>query len=151
MRTILKIVLIVTISAFASPLAVPPAMAEDGVKEATLYKAPQCGCCESYADYLRDNGFKVTVKPTHDLPLIKRQYGVSQLLEGCHTTLIGEYVVEGHVPVTAIERLLAEKPRIKGISLPGMPTGSPGMSGPKTRPFTIFEIGEGAPKVYAVE
>jgi hypothetical protein len=60
-------------------------------------------------------------------------------------------VVEGHVPVAAILRLLTEKPEIKGISLPGMPAGSPGMFGEKTAPFTIFEIGEGEPKVYAVE
>lgn len=119
--------------------------------EATLYKNPQCSCCEDYAAYLRKNGYTVTVKPTHDLSLINKQHGVPEKLEGCHTTLIGGYVVEGHVPVDTLNRLLAEKPNIKGISLPGMPTGSPGMTGRKTEPFTIYEIGNGAPKVYAVE
>jgi hypothetical protein len=118
---------------------------------ATLYKNPACACCETYADYLRENGFDVTVEATHDLPLIKRQHGVSGPLEGCHTTLVEGYVVEGHVPVDAIIRLLTEKPAIKGISLPGMPAGSPGMFGEKTEPFTIYEIGDGHPKVYAVE
>jgi hypothetical protein len=73
---------------------------------ATLYKNPQCSCCEGYADYLRENGFEVTVKPTHDLPLMHRQYGVPEPLVGCHTTLVDGYVVEGHVPVNTLIRLL---------------------------------------------
>jgi hypothetical protein len=120
-------------------------------RTATLYKNPACACCETYADYLRDNGFEVTVEPTHDLPLLKRQHGVPAPLEGCHTTLVDGYVVEGHVPIAALLRLLAEKPAIKGISLPGMPAGSPGMFGEKAEPFTIYEFGDGAAKVYAVE
>jgi hypothetical protein len=128
-----------------------PAVAGESSRQATLYKNPQCGCCEGYADYLRDNGFEVTVQPTHDLPLLHRQYGVPEPLVGCHTTLIDGYVVEGHVPIGALLRMLTERPAIKGISLPGMPAGSPGMSGEKTQPFTIYEIGDGEPKVYAVE
>ena len=127
----------------------PPASADP--KAATLYKNPQCGCCEEYAKYLRENGYKVTVKATHDLPLIKRQHGVAEAIEGCHTTLIDGYVVEGHVPVKTLNKLLAERPQIKGVSLPGMPQGSPGMTGRKEAPFTIFEVKEGASKVYAVE
>jgi len=118
---------------------------------ATLYKNPQCGCCETYADYLRENGFEVTVEPTHDLPLMKRQYGVPGELEGCHTTLVDGYVVEGHVPVNTLLRLLTERPDIKGISLPGMPAGSPGMFGEKAGPFTMYEIGDGPTTVYGVE
>jgi hypothetical protein len=126
------------------------AQAEEA-RTATLYKNPTCACCETYADYLRENGFEVAVEATHDLPLIKRQYGVPAPLEGCHTTLVDGYVVEGHVPVRTLLRLLTEKPAIKGISLPGMPAGSPGMFGDKTEPFTIYEIGNGPAKVYAVE
>jgi hypothetical protein len=131
-------------------LSTPGAAGESG-RQATLYKNPQCGCCEGYADYLRSNGFEVTVKPTHDLPVLHRQYGVPEPLVGCHTTLIEGYVVEGHVPIGALLRMLTERPAIKGISLPGMPAGSPGMFGEKTEPFTIYEIGDGEPKVYAVE
>jgi hypothetical protein len=120
-------------------------------RAAMLYKNPQCGCCEGYADYLRENGFAVTVQSTHDLPLLHRQHGVPEPLVGCHTTLVEGYVVEGHVPINALLRLLTEKPAIKGISLPGMPAGSPGMVGEKTEPFTIYEIGDGPAKVYAVE
>jgi len=127
----------------------PPTSADS--KEATLYKNPQCDCCEGYAKYLRQNGFKVTVKATHDLPLIKRRHGVSEAFEGCHTTLVDGYVVEGHVPVKTLNKLLAERPPIKGISLPGMPMGSPGMTGRKEGPFRIYEIKEGAQKVYTVE
>jgi hypothetical protein len=127
-----------------------PAKAE-GPRTATLYKNPACTCCETYADYLRENGFEVAVEATHDLPLIKRLQGVPTPLEGCHTTLIEGYVVEGHVPVATILRLLSERPAIKGISLPGMPAGSPGMFGEKAEPFTIYEIGDGPANVYAVE
>jgi hypothetical protein len=127
-----------------------PAEAEQPYS-ATLYKNPQCGCCEGYADYLRENGFEVTVKPTHDLPLLHRQYGVPEPLVGCHTTLIDGYVVEGHVPINSVLRLLKERPNIKGISLPGMPMGSAGMVGEKAEPFTIYEIGDDPAKVYAVE
>ena len=144
MRSLLALILL------AVALSGGPTRAEQPYA-ATLYKNPQCGCCETYADYLRENGFEVTVKPTHDLPLMKRQHGVPSELEGCHTTLVEGYVVEGHVPVNSLIRLLTEKPDIKGISLPGMPAGSPGMFGEKTAPFTIYEIGDGEPKVYAVE
>ena len=126
-------------------------LADDLPRDATLYKNPECGCCETYAEYLRANGFRVTVKATHSLPLIKRQHNVPEHLGGCHTTLVGGYVVEGHVPVGTINRLLSERPAIRGISLPGMPEGSPGMSGPKSEPFTIYEITDGSPRVYAVE
>jgi len=141
---------LITAAMFA--LAVLPAIASAGEKPAaTIYKNPNCGCCEQYADYMRQNGFEVTVKPTHDLTMIKRRYGVPEQFDGCHTMLIDGYVVEGHVPLNAINRLLTERPSIKGITLPGMPQGSPGMSGMKREPFTIYGFGEGRPKVYSVE
>lgn len=125
--------------------------AADNMKQATLYKNPSCGCCEDYADYLRKGGYEVTVVPTHDLDKVKRDHHVPEALEGCHTTLVGGYVVEGHVPLKTLNRLLSEKPKITGISLPGMPQGSPGMSGKKTEPFKIYEIGMRKQQVYATE
>ena len=119
--------------------------------EVKLYKNPQCGCCEEYAGYLKRNGFDVEVTSTPDLQEIKKQAGVPDELAACHTMLIDGYVVEGHVPLATLNRLLSERPGIQGISLPGMPLGSPGMTGTKTEPFTIYEITEGEPKVYAVE
>ena len=120
---------------------------------ATLYKNPGCMCCENYADYLRSNGFDVTVVEHPNMTLIKQKHGVREDLEGCHTMLVGGYVVEGHVPLAALKRLLSENPAIKGISLPGMPEGSPGMGGTKEGPFTILSItGEdGRPPVFATD
>lgn len=141
---------IVTAVMLTMALAGQPAAAGEK-PAATLYKNPQCGCCEEYAKYLRQNGYRVTVRPTHDLSLIKRRHGVPEAFEGCHTTLIDGYVVEGHVPVNTLNRLLTERPDIKGISLPGMPMGSPGMTGHKAGPFTIYELSDQSIKVYAVE
>ena len=128
-----------------------PAMAADAAHRAQLFKNPQCECCEAYADYLRQNGFEVTVEATHDLPLIKHRFGVKEHLEGCHTTLIDGYVIEGHVPIAMINRLIEEHPTIRGISLPGMPAGSPGMMGEKEEPLVIYEIGNGPEHVYGTE
>jgi hypothetical protein len=115
----------------------------------TLYKNPECGCCEGYVDYLRHHGFEVTSKPTNDLAEISRKAGVPLDLQGCHTAFIGDYVVDGHVPVEAINKLLTERPAIKGITLPGMPEGSPGMYGEKAGQFTIYAIGQdGISSVY---
>ena len=121
--------------------------------KALLYKSPQCGCCEKYAAYLRRNGFDVTVKPTHDLANISRKAGVPADLAGCHTMFVDGYVIDGHVPVDVVRKLLSERPPIAGISLPGMPAGSPGMSGTKTEPFIIRAIPKdgGDPAIYATE
>lgn len=123
------------------------ALAED----VTLYKNPQCGCCEAYADYLRENGFKVTVRPTHELAAMSRDAGIPDDFQGCHLAFIDDYVVSGHVPVATVNRLLSERPDIKGVTLPGMPMGSPGMTGTKTEPFTIYTVGDERPEIYAVE
>ncbi|MGH6701843.1 MAG: DUF411 domain-containing protein [Bradyrhizobium sp.] len=132
-------------------LAPLPASAE--LIRATLYKNPQCSCCEGYAAYLRKNGFEVDVKPTNDLAEISSKAGVPEKFQGCHTMFIGEYVVDGHVPVNVVRKLLSERPAIAGITLPGMPEGSPGMTGNKHGPFTIYAVTkDGAPpKVYATE
>jgi hypothetical protein len=121
--------------------------------QATLYKDPQCGCCEGYATYLRQKGFAVEVKPTNDLAEISRKAGVPSELQGCHTMFVGGYVIDGHVPIKTIRKLLSERPAIAGITLPGMPTGSPGMTGQKTAPFKIYAVHkDGKPStVYAIE
>lgn len=118
----------------------------------TLYKNPQCGCCENYADYLRENGFTVDVKPTHDLEQISKDAGISEAFQGCHTAFLGDYVVSGHVPIDVVNKMLDEQPQIAGITLPGMPLGSPGMGGDKQEPFKIYSVEkDAAPTVYAVE
>jgi hypothetical protein len=133
----------------AAGIVAPSARAADDSKKVILYKDPQCGCCEGYANYLRGNAFAVTIVPTHDLPLLDEKYGIPADLQPCHISLIGGYVVGGHVPIAVVDRLLAEQPAITGITLPGMPLGSPGMSGEKTAPFKIYEISKGSRRVYA--
>lgn len=125
-----------------------PASAMAADLAATLYKNPNCGCCEEYAEYLRGNGFEVEVVATHDLPMIKEEHDVAVEQAGCHTTLIQGYVVEGHVPVESINKLLEERPMITGITVPGMPAGSPGMGGEKQEPLTVYTISADA-QVYA--
>ncbi|AWB25211.1 MULTISPECIES: DUF411 domain-containing protein [Methylobacterium] len=132
-------------------VTVPSMAAAQGAQTAILYKNPQCQCCDAYAKVLQRNGIAVTVEETPALAALKREHGVPEPLQGCHTLLIDGYVVEAHVPVAAVKRLLAERPAIRGISLPGMPAGSPGMDGEKTAPFTVYEISDGAPKVFARE
>src|SRR5262245_5352805 len=127
------------LASFAAILVLPvPAFA--GQIEATLYKNPQCGCCEGYAYYLRKNGFKVSVKPTHNLAELSQGAGVPEKLQGCHTMLVEGYVVDGHVPVATLRKLLSERPAIAGITLPGMPLGSPGMVGDKKDSFVIYSV-----------
>ena len=133
MRTILN-----TVALASFVWAAVPALA--GEKDVTLYKNPQCDCCEGYADYLRENGFDVTVKATHDLAEMSREAGISDEFQGCHLSFVDGYVVSGHVPVGTVEKLLTERPDIKGVTLPGMPMGSPGMSGTKEAPFEMLEI-----------
>ncbi|MBM3565085.1 MAG: DUF411 domain-containing protein [Alphaproteobacteria bacterium] len=140
---------------FASFLALFAVPAFAG-EPATLYKDPNCGCCTEYANILKTQGFDVTIKETTSLEALRRMAGVPDKMASCHTMMIGGYVVEGHVPVAAVRKLLAEKPAIRGISLPGMPLGSPGMNGPKEGPFVVYEIGakdakSGGPKVFMVE
>lgn len=125
-----------------------PALAQQS-KVAVMYKAVGCGCCDGHAEHFRANGYTVRVVEVQDLDAIKKKHGVPERYAGCHTIEVGGYLVEGHVPASIIGKLLAEKPPIKGISLPGMPDGSPGMSGTKTAPFTVYDIGSG--KVFAVE
>ena len=108
-------------------------------KTATIFKTVTCGCCRVFADYIERFGIKVERRDLPDLVEIKKQYGVPTSLESCHTTVIDGYVVEGHIPAEAIAKLLKEKPAIKGIAMPGMPSGSPGMPGPKEK-FVIYEI-----------
>lgn len=136
------------LSLFTSPLRAVAAPIK-----ATLYRDPQCSCCAGYAAYLRQNGFVVDVKPTNDPAEISQKAGVPEKLQGCHTMFIDRYVIDGHVPVNVVRRLLSERPAIAGITLPGMPTGSPGMVGEKTQPFVIYAVTTDGkePTVYATE
>lgn len=108
----------------------------------TLYKSPNCGCCSGHAEALRQAGFDVTIELTDDLASVKQSYNIPLGGESCHTSVLGDYVVEGHVPLEAIEKLLTEKPDIAGIGLPGMPIGTPGMPGKKTAPYKVYQLSD---------
>jgi hypothetical protein len=93
-----------------------------------VYRDPNCGCCEKWAEVARQAGYKVSVTDHSDMAAIKRQYGVPDELLSCHTIIVGNYAVEGHVPLDAVQRLLDGRPSgIRGIAVAGMPRGSPGM------------------------
>ena len=113
---------------------------------ATLYKSPSCGCCGEYTAYLDGEGYEVDVKLEQDMSAVKEQFSIPYELESCHTMEVDGYVVEGHVPEAAIEKLLTERPDIKGIGMGGMPSGSPGMPGPKNGEFVIYEINKDGTK-----
>lgn len=108
----------------------------------TLYKSPNCGCCSGHAKALEEAGFSVTIEETNDLAMVKRSHNIPANGESCHTSVIGDYVVEGHVPLEAIEKLLDEKPAIAGIGLAGMPIGTPGMPGRKLAPYEVYQLSD---------
>jgi len=118
--------------------------------ELTVYKTPWCGCCSSWADHMRANGHSVTTKEVDDLDAIKRMAGVPEPLQSCHTAVVDGYVIEGHVPAEDIARLLTERPDAKGLAVPGMPIGSPGMEGgsPDRYDVMLFRP-DGSADVYA--
>jgi hypothetical protein len=119
-----------------------------GDMTAVLYASPTCGCCGEYATFLGENGFTVDVQRTSELATIKADHGVPAEVESCHTTLIGDWWVEGHVPLEALDKLLAEAPAVEGIALPGMPVGTPGMPGPKEAPYEVLAVTGGQVEPY---
>lgn len=113
---------------------------ELALASATAFYDPYCGCCVEHINYMERMGFDMDREPVADVQHVKVDNGVPSDLFSCHTTIIDGYVVEGHMPMEAIKKLLDEKPNIKGIALPGMPSGSPGMPGMKMGKFNIHQI-----------
>lgn len=139
--------LLVVVLALVSLMAMGSTTKEEAVVSSddagalvTVYKSPSCGCCGVWATYMKKEGYSVVTENTDDMSRIKERLGVPYELESCHTAEVGGYVVEGHIPNEAIQKLLSEKPDIKGIGMAGMPSGSPGMPGPKNEDFVIYEI-----------
>ena len=109
-----------------------------GALEVTVYKNPTCGCCSKWIAHLEANGFKVDAHDIADLTQVKLEHGIRRELTSCHTALVDGYVIEGHVPVEDIQRLLQERPDVVGLAVPGMPMGSPGMEGPTSEPYNVL-------------
>lgn len=113
-------------------------------------KNPGCGCCDDWARHLTAAGFEVSVVEDPALDAYRDEIGVPRALRSCHTGVVGDYVFEGHVPADLMQRVLAEKPAVRGLAVPGMPLGSPGMEGPTKQPYDVIAFrADGRTTVYA--
>lgn len=104
----------------------------------TVYKSPTCGCCKKWVSHLQANGFQVKAVDLTDLDAVKERYGVQQRFSSCHTAVVNGYIIEGHVPADLVHKLLKEKPKIAGLTVPGMPMGAPGMEGPRKDAYNVL-------------
>jgi hypothetical protein len=116
----------------------------------TVYKDPSCGCCKAWIAHLVKAGYTVDAKDSPNMPDIKRSLGVPEALTSCHTAVVNGYLIEGHVSPEEIDQLLARKPTIAGLAVPGMPTGSPGMDGGMKQHYQVLSFDKsGKTKVFA--
>jgi hypothetical protein len=107
------------------------------VVEGTVWLTPTCGCCGKWVEHMQAASFKLAREVTTDMNAVPAHKRVPEELRSCHTAVVGQYVIEGHVPADVVRKLLKEQPRIAGLAAPGMPSGSPGMEGPNPRPYSI--------------
>jgi hypothetical protein len=128
-----------TVSTLAAGLALMAGLAA-AAPGITVYKNEGCGCCELWIKYLEKNGFTVKAENVPDTATFRAKHGVPEKLGACHTAVVGGYAIEGHVPAREIQRLLAEKPKAKGLAVPGMPAGSPGMESDRRQPFDVLLV-----------
>jgi hypothetical protein len=129
-------------SAAPETAPVQPAAAFDAdLPIITVYKSPTCGCCQGWVDHLRESGFRVEVVDMNDRTVVTSGRGVPRELSSCHTGVVGDYFVEGHVPAEDIRRLVEEEPNGLGLAVPGMPIGSPGMEqGDRVDPYDVILV-----------
>jgi hypothetical protein len=113
-----------------------------------VFKTPSCGCCYGYVLFLEEEKFAVKQTDMRSLHTVKKKYNIPLEMQSCHTSILGKYFIEGHVPLEAINKLLKEQPDIDGIALPGMPIGTPGMPGEKEEPFIIYQLVDGKSSVF---
>lgn len=142
MARILPVCTAALLLALSIPAAAEPA-------EVHVYKSPTCGCCEKWIDHLRAEGFRVRATDVADVSPIKAENGLPDGLAACHTAFVGGYLVEGHVPASDLRRLLAERPDVAGLAVPGMPIGSPGMEGPNPERYRVLSFGRDGVEVFA--
>ena len=132
----------------AAGVAVFPASSRADATAVLVHKDPDCGCCGGWVEHLRSAGFAVTVEETGDLKAVRTRLRVPAALASCHTAEVSGYVIEGHVPAQAIGRLLAQRPAVLGLAVPGMPAGSPGMEGGTPRPYDVLTFGADGQKPF---
>ncbi len=140
-----RLALMLLAAASLSPIASGQAAEDSSI---TIHKDPNCGCCSGWALHLQKNGFATKIIETSQTDAVKKRLGVPGDLASCHTAEVGGYVVEGHVPATALKRLLAEKPVATGLAVAGMPMGSPGMEGGQPERYDVVLFGLSERRVY---
>jgi hypothetical protein len=106
--------------------------------EVRVFKTATCGCCKKWVEHLKASGFAVTVTEVASTAEYRKKYGVPEALQSCHTAVVNGYSLEGHVPAADIQRLLKSGAKAKGLAVPGMPMGSPGMEGPRSDPYAVM-------------
>ena len=117
--------------------------------EITVYKTSTCGCCGKWVEHLKASGFQVTVHEVETTDEYSAKYGIPEAARSCHTAVVDGYAIEGHVPAAEIQRLLKERPKARGLAVPGMPMGAPGMEGPRSDPYSVVLIDpDGKTSVY---
>lgn len=114
----------------------------------TVYMSPACGCCDEWQRHMRAHGFRLETHKLGDVVPMKLKHGVPESLWSCHTALVGDYVVEGHVPAADVKRLLRERPAVKGLTVPGMPIGSPGMEQGRPQPYATLAFNATGSRVF---
>ena len=139
LRPLLLIALMGSVSVWAQPLP-----------KVDIYKSPTCGCCGKWIEHMQKSGFKVEIHEVSDIPGSRKKLGMPDKYGSCHTSKIGDYVVEGHVPAADIKQLLKDRPKALGLAVPSMPPGSPGMDIPNSPPYETFLVqADGSSRVYA--
>lgn len=145
----MKILSLVTLSIFVSGnfYFFKPNTTQEN--EVVVYQSRTCGCCKKWVAHLEENGFKVRSELVEDVMAVKTKMNLPMKLASCHTAVVNGYIVEGHVPASAVTKLLADRPDIKGISVPGMPMGSPGMEGSYKENYNVIGFEEnGREKIF---
>lgn len=110
--------------------------------EVTVFHSKHCGCCKKWMNHLAENGFKIQSKEVTDVNSVKSNLKVPGSLSSCHTAVVGGYIVEGHVPASAVKQLLTDRPKVRGIGVGGMPMGSPGMEGPYKESYIVSSFND---------
>jgi len=114
----------------------------------SVYKSPACGCCGEWMKHMRANGFRVETREIADVAPVRRRYGVPDELASCHTAVVGGYAIEGHVPASDIQRLLRDRPKVRGLAVPGMVAGSPGMEQGAPQPYATLAFDDRGSRIY---
>lgn len=127
----------IIVSGCSSSSKIDPELAKE---QMIIFKSGSCGCCGVFSKYAQNEGFNVDIQTTEMIGEVKQKYNIPVNLQSCHTSIIKDYFIEGHIPSEAIEKLLTEKPDIAGIAMPGMPPGSPGMPGSKQGTWIIHAV-----------